>query len=178
MTFSRIAVGVDGSANAERALNAAVDLARRYDAGLILVHAVMAGPLPRHLLEWARVEHLLEGESAGSGQPVTGVAPGYGHLGVITHDERPDVPHAARLAVGRAIVEHARSQIRNAGLAEPHMLIEDGDPAKVLERAIDSANADLVVVGSRGLGTFEGLMLGSVSHKVVGLKRCPCLTVP
>jgi nucleotide-binding universal stress UspA family protein len=32
-------------------------------------------------------------------------------------------------------------------------------------------------MGRRGLGDAAGLLLGSVSHKVVYLAECPCLTV-
>lgn len=37
--------------------------------------------------------------------------------------------------------------------------------------------ADLLVVGSRGLGGFRGLLVGSVTHQVVGHARCPILVV-
>jgi nucleotide-binding universal stress UspA family protein len=51
----------------------------------------------------------------------------------------------------------------------------NGQPAEELLRS--SADADLVVVGSRGLGGFKRLMLGSVSDQVVHHARCPVLVV-
>jgi nucleotide-binding universal stress UspA family protein len=48
-------------------------------------------------------------------------------------------------------------------------------PAKALvDRA---AEADLVVVGSRGRGGFAGLRLGSVSEQVTRHAQCPVLVV-
>jgi nucleotide-binding universal stress UspA family protein len=70
--FSTVAVGTDGSATAGEAVNAAIQLARRFDAKLVLLSAFQdakQGPLDRrkssHELQWAyspnaRVRSILE----------------------------------------------------------------------------------------------------------------------
>lgn len=46
-------------------------------------------------------------------------------------------------------------------------LIESGEPADVIIETAREGNYDLIVMGSRGLGTFSRTMLGSVSNKVL-----------
>jgi nucleotide-binding universal stress UspA family protein len=43
---------------------------------------------------------------------------------------------------------------------------------------LEAGEDDLLVVGSRGLGGFRGLMLGSVSHQCTIHARCPVTVVP
>ncbi len=55
-------------------------------------------------------------------------------------------------------------------------LVLEGDPGTML--CARSGAADLLVVGSRGLGGFAGLVLGSVSIKCAHHSRCPVVIVP
>ena len=52
----------------------------------------------------------------------------------------------------------------------------EGDPGRIL--CGQSADADLLVIGSRGLGGFAGLILGSVSTKCAHHSQCPVVIVP
>ena len=51
-----------------------------------------------------------------------------------------------------------------------------GSAADALLQA--AREGDLLVVGSRGLGGFKGLLLGSVSQQVVHHAPCPVVIVP
>ena len=58
---------------------------------------------------------------------------------------------------------------------EVEWLAVPGNPAEVLIEA--SSGAALLVVGSRGVGGFKGLMMGSVSTQCVHHSHCPVLVV-
>ena len=62
-----------------------------------------------------------------------------------------------------------------AGVAiEP--VVRLGAPAQVLLE--EAQDADLLVVGSRGLGGFRGLLLGSVGQQCAHHAPCPLVIVP
>ena len=54
-------------------------------------------------------------------------------------------------------------------------MVHRGGPAHVILTAAD--DAELLVVGSRGLGGFRGLLLGSVSQAVLHHATCPVVVV-
>ena len=53
-----------------------------------------------------------------------------------------------------------------------------GDPAECILELVQKLDVSDVVIGSRGLGNLEGLLLGSVSYKVMHLARIPVVVVP
>jgi nucleotide-binding universal stress UspA family protein len=76
----------------------------------------------------------------------------------------------------RALLDDALGRVQ---LALPELRVETtvlrGNTAGLL--VDESADADLIVVGSRGLGGFSGLLVGSVSEQLAAHSRCPVIVV-
>jgi nucleotide-binding universal stress UspA family protein len=53
----------------------------------------------------------------------------------------------------------------------------EGSAAEAILEVASTRKSDLIVMGSRGLGTLSGLLLGSQSQKVVQHANCPVLIV-
>ncbi len=83
----------------------------------------------------------------------------------------------------RSVTEEAQETLDRArervSRAQPDLTVETevlyGNPGEVLSDL--GARAGLIVVGSRGRGGFAGLLLGSVSHKVIHEAECPVMVV-
>jgi nucleotide-binding universal stress UspA family protein len=74
-------------------------------------------------------------------------------------------------------LEEAVAALRDeAGELEIETRLVEGPAASALTK--EAAGAELLVVGSRGLGGFRELLLGSVSHQCAQHASCPVLIVP
>jgi nucleotide-binding universal stress UspA family protein len=147
MNAKSVVCGVDGSDNARIALRVAADLAARLGHQLVVAHVVSPPAVPA-----GRTGHF-----AGHGM----AAP----AGVDVEVHRD----AARDLVERILAEE--------DLGDAAWRVELGFPAERLAEIADDEEAELVVVGSRGRGAFTSAFLGSVSHELIGLARCPVLVV-
>ncbi|MGG6312992.1 universal stress protein [Paenibacillus macerans] len=72
--------------------------------------------------------------------------------------------------------EEAKNRLQAAGL-EPKVEMEQGPPAESILDYAKKNGADLIVIGSRGLGGIREFVLGSVSHNVVQHAQIPVLVV-
>ena len=55
--------------------------------------------------------------------------------------------------------------------------VREGYPASVIEEEACRQNADLIVIGCRGLSGLKHLLLGSIADRVVQRASCPMVTV-
>lgn len=90
--------------------------------------------------------------------------------------EHPDFDTVELRASAEEIARAEAARLRDA---HPELTVttrvEDSPADRILVDA--SADAGLVVVGTRGRGAFEGMLLGSVSHAVIHGARCPVAVV-
>ncbi|HTJ58520.1 MAG TPA: universal stress protein [Devosiaceae bacterium] len=151
MTFKTILVALDGSKHAGATAEAAAELARHCEAKLLILHVVAPifdGKVRDELGNLARMEH------------------------------REQTEYEMLQGFGRDIVHAAELKARQSGVRQIEALVEVGDPASLIVDMARARGADLIVLGRRGLGPLAGLLLGSVSHKVIQVADRPCLTVP
>ena len=73
-------------------------------------------------------------------------------------------------------VERYAEPLRERGL-EVEQCVREGYPATVIEEEAQRQEADLIVMGSRGLSGLKHLLLGSIAERVVQRAPCPVLTV-
>ena len=165
---------IDGSRHALKALDLACDLAVKFDAKLWVVYAISEQRLSPQLRHMAEVEHLTKPT------PPELPAPGglTGSLGATLHRaQSAEADRAAHEALGKRVLDDAERTAVLKGLKGTETTLVYGDPASEILAQAKAAKADMIVMGSRGLSDLKGLLVGSVSHKVMHLADCTCVTV-
>jgi len=78
--------------------------------------------------------------------------------------------------LGRKASGTARSLL-DAAKVPFRLKIELTDPAAAIESVVQSERADEIIMGSRGLGQWEGLIMGSVAYRVIHAAAVPVTVV-
>jgi nucleotide-binding universal stress UspA family protein len=75
-------------------------------------------------------------------------------------------------------LQRASARARSQGAKSVKARVAWGDPAECIIDMARQCEADMIVVGRRGRGQLTGLLLGSVSQKLVSLAPCAVVVVP
>jgi nucleotide-binding universal stress UspA family protein len=137
--LSTVAVGTDGSATASKAVEAAAEIAQRFDAKVVLLSATSDS---RHAVTPDRQSEELQWAS------------------------NPE----SRM---REILYRTEQDLLDRKI-DCTSMIEEGDPADVLIRLAEVCNADLLVIGNRGM---HRRVLGSVPNSVTHKATCSVYVV-
>jgi nucleotide-binding universal stress UspA family protein len=83
---------------------------------------------------------------------------------------------AQRKSQGQKLLAELRQGLADSPLPITEELLE-GPGAEAILRVAGNHGVDLIVMGTRGLGAIEGVVLGSVSRKVTQQAPCPVMLV-
>lgn len=158
-----ILVATDGSVLSGKALARAIELAGSSGARLTIVNVLDVLPVGQSLRRFVQAEL-----AAPTLRPLTPpLLNSYG-IGSVEAVEALDTQsRAVAQLVSDRILADAQGAAQAAGIKEVSTVSAAGEPATEIVAAARAAEADLVVVGRRGLGGVTELLLGSVSQKVL-----------
>jgi len=143
----KILIAVDGSKHALKSVEFGAEIAKGMGAEVLLFHVVKPYNLPESLKKFAEVEHMA------------------------TID-------ADLLKIGaQHLLASANDVAKSAGLKNVEIEAEEGPIARTIVARAKSFKADMIIIGSRGMGDIEGILRGGVSHRVEVLAKCPVLVV-
>lgn len=94
-----------------------------------------------------------------------------------THAEQAWLQEQLEL-VSKKILNAARDRARGIGAGTILLESRTGDVAQKIVEIAQEKNVEAIVIGKRGIGRIAGLLLGSISQKVVSLAPRPVTVVP
>lgn len=145
--YQNICVAVDGSELSFAAVECAAGLAKKLDANLIILHVIRNMKIPSELKRFVK------------------------------QNSMDRLRQEALEGAGKEIIDYATEVANKEGVTSFATEILQGDPAKALVEGASRHNGDLLVVGTRGLGKVEGMLIGSISRKVTSISDINVLVV-
>jgi nucleotide-binding universal stress UspA family protein len=151
-----IVVATDGSDTADRAIDFAADMASKFAVDLVLTHVISASTL------------------APAGDPLAHAA---------SDLRAPMRVESTSLSTGLTdaaanILAQAKGRAEARGARVVHTEVRAGDPAGMILSVAKEHEADVIVLGKRGLGRLAGLVLGSISQKMMMSAQCAVIVIP
>lgn len=78
---------------------------------------------------------------------------------------------------GVKLISACEKQASDHGLKSVESSVRKGQPGQVIVDVAKDTDVDLIIMGTRGLSDMQGLLMGSVAHKVSHLAHCTVVTV-
>ena len=152
-SYSSILVPLDGSEYSKRALDEAIEISKRLDSQLELLHVV----------------------SASAAQPagivLSGVIKGKGATKAV------DEYVKKALSGAHGFMQECVAYCKNKGVKASYKVVTESPGKAILDQA-KRGESDLIVMGSQGLrGIKKVKVLGSVSRQVLENASCPVVIV-
>ena len=145
--IKKILIAVDGSKHSLKCVAFGAEIAKAMEAKVLLYHVVKPYKLPDSLRMFAKAEHMQ------------------------TFD-----PELLRRGA-QYLLSGALTEARKAGLKDVEIETDEGPIARSIVDRSKAYKADMIVIGSRGMGDVEGILRGGVSHRVETLADCPVLVI-
>ncbi len=145
--FNKILAAVDGSKQGLKAAQVASEMAKKFDAKLIILTVAKPVKLTPKVKQYIELEQL-------SGEPKY-------VLDAMTEN----------------VIDEAKKAAAAAGVKSVETLVEEGYVARTILSVAKRMEVELIVMGSRGMGDVGSYLLGSVSHKVSSVAKCHVMTV-
>ena len=153
--FKNVLVPLDGSEHSLRALETAIQIAKKFDAKMTLIHVYSVTVTPVIMPE-----------------PTTLTPSG---VPVMTPAEVTKIVETAREA-GQKILADGKRKVESEHIAVETVL-KEGNTVQEITKLAKEAKSDLIVMGVKGISKLRELLVGSVSEGVIRQAPCPVLVV-
>ena len=153
--FHKILVPLDGSEHSDRAMEAALQIAKRFHSSITLLHVYSVTVTPVVIPEPTTLNP-------------TGVP-------IATSAEVSKMVDAARDA-GKEILTSGEQKVKEKKV-EVEAILKEGNSSQEIVKTAKEGQFDLIVIGARGIHRIRDLLMGSVTEAVVKNAPCPVLVV-
>ena len=145
--YKNILCAIDGSEHAQRAATQACEIAQQSGSSLTFIVVTKPYKISPEAKKYLESESLL-GEATYMVAPMT-----------------------------EKVLDEAKRFARKAEISNVKTVIREGQAARKIVEYAKLEGSDVIVLGSRGRGDVESLLLGSVAHKVSSLAPCTVILV-
>jgi nucleotide-binding universal stress UspA family protein len=153
--FEKILVPLDGSEHSLKALEIAIQIAKKFDGKITLIHVYSVTIRPVIMPE-----------------PTTLTPP---MIPAMTPAEVSKAVEATRKA-GASILTDGEQKVK-AEEVQVETLLKEGHTVQEIIRTAKEGKFDLIVIGGRGISKIRELLLGSVTDGVIHHAPCPVLVI-